>query len=106
MDLSKLSPETVAVLVGTIWLVREVLGFAAKFQKSLQPAPVNTQGAADCATAVKAMEKVAGHIEANTALIREFIFEIKGLQRSVDDLDERFTELSREFRRKPQTVHE
>ena len=96
-QISKLSPETLAVIIGTIWLLREVLGFAAKFQKQLmQPNPQNVE----CQNAVKAMEKVAGHIEANTILIREFIFEIKGLQRSVDDLDERFTELAKQVRNK------
>lgn len=79
MDTLKgLNPEVIVVL-GTLWILREVFGFLTKLNKRQEPS-------AETKLVVDAIAKISQHIEAQTMIIRELVYDLKSLQKDMDRL--------------------
>lgn len=98
--LKDLNPQTVGI-VGAVWLLREVFGFAKGFVKDVQDLRRSGADPIVQSELLESLKRVGDHISEQTELIRGFVFELKTLQGSVARVEKDVDDLRSEVRNRP-----
>jgi hypothetical protein len=82
--LKNLNPETLVVL-GVLWILREIFGFVTKMNR------VNRFDSAF----VETMNRISEHIDAQTTIVKDLAYEIRSLTKDVARISADFEKIQR-----------